>query len=143
MDKGRSLEFFLKCVPPKATHQASLRIFKSKDGRQFVGRDKRGRKAADELLLMLMEHAPDKPFEGAVEVYVCWRYPWRKSEAKKNMVDGYRPCDKRPDIDNLAKSLFDAMTRACIFQDDSQIATLTFQKEWGDKPGIEVKIVSL
>ena len=138
------MNFFIKCIPPKSTHQASVRIMKRKDGTQFVGKfaNSKGKKTQNELMMLLKEHAPNTPMEGAVSVSISWTYPWRKSEPKKHKMHGYKPCDTRPDIDNLCKMLFDCMTRVGFWNDDSQITSLSFKKGWGDNPGIGIEILN-
>jgi Holliday junction resolvase RusA-like endonuclease len=39
---------------------------------------------------------------------------------------------KKPDLDNLAKAVLDALTDINFWRDDSQITKLTIQKEWAD-----------
>ena len=138
------MKFTIHCIPPKATHQASLRIMRRKDGSQFVGKfaKSKGKQAQNDLMTMLMEHRPDKPFSGPLAVSVCWVYPYRKSEPKKNRT-GLIPCHTRPDVDNLFKMLGDCMTRLGFWADDSQVYSLTFSKFWGEMPGIQVEINTL
>ena len=136
------LKFFIKCNPPKSTAQASLRIMKKKDGSQFVGKfaSSKGQNTQNDLMSMLSAHVPDDPFCGPILLIVEWCYPWRKSEPKKNMVSGSKPCTTRPDIDNLCKLLFDCMTRLRFWNDDSYISTLIFTKSWSDNAGIGITI---
>ena len=136
------LSFFIPCNPPKSTAQASHRIMKRKDGTQFVGKfaNSKGKKVQDELMILLQQHRPEQAFEGPIELHVSWNYPWRKSEPKKNRARGMKPCDTRPDCDNLLKLLQDCMTRLGFWNDDSQIAQLHFYKWWGDSPGIGITI---
>lgn len=135
-------KFFIKCIPPKSTAQASLRIMKRKDGTQFVGKfaKSKGKKTQNELMTLLGEFVPPAPLEGALRVSVEWTYPWRKAESKKNRAIGYLSCTTRPDVDNLCKLLFDCMTRLGYWGDDSLIADLRFRKGWGDRCGIGIEI---
>jgi len=52
---------------------------------------------------------------------------------------------QKPDLDNLAKSVLDAITDLQIWKDDSQVTELTLAKEWADviKPGMiaQIKLV--
>ena len=139
-------EFYISCVPPKATHQASATILKRPDGTPFVGKmqTSKGKAAQRNLLALLREHAPASPVTGPLALNVVWCYPWRKSEPKKNRIAGFKPCDTRPDVDNLAKMLLDVMSGPGGFwNDDSQIAVLTFSKFWGDLPGIGIRYKTL
>tara|TARA_R110000824_G_scaffold283522_1_gene471895 strand:+ start:2284 stop:2745 length:462 start_codon:yes stop_codon:yes gene_type:complete len=54
--------------------------------------------------------------------------------------------DRKPDIDNLTKSVLDALTKSGIVLDDSRIAQLTarkFYSEKGIRPRIEIIIQTL
>ena len=135
-----AIDFFVECIPPKATAQASSMIMRRQDGTPFIGKAKRGAKTRDELMVLLMPHRPIAPLEGAIFMEVDWVYPWRKSEPKKNKVDGKLPCFTRPDCDNLCKFFADICERLGFYLDDAQIADLRFRKWWGDCPGIGVKM---
>ena len=134
------IEFWVECIPPKATAQASSMIMRRKDGTPFIGKAKRGAKTRDELMTLLMPFRPIVPLDGSIYLEVDWVYPWRKSEPKKNRVDGKLPCCTRPDADNLLKFFADILGRLGYYLDDSQIADLRFRKWWGDKVGIGVKM---
>jgi Holliday junction resolvase RusA-like endonuclease len=135
--------FTIQCNPPKSTHQGSMRIMKRKDGSQFVGKfaSSKGKAAQNDLMSMLTPHRPEKPFLDPVTCEIQWVYPYRKTEKKRN-IGKLIPCDTRPDCDNLAKMIFDSMTRLGFWNDDSQVYRLTFSKFWGEQAGISVKIVS-
>lgn len=133
------IKFWINCVPPKTTHQSALRIFKTKQGRQFVGRDNKGLKVAKELQLLLLPFRPPQPISDPVSLHVSWHYPYRKSEPKKNRVRPI-PCATRPDADNILKGLIDAMCRVDFFRDDSIIYKLFFEKYFSENSGIGVRI---
>jgi len=139
------IDFFIPCNPPKSTAQGSSRIMKRKNGQMFVGRcaNSKAAKAKANLLTLLHPHRPETPLEGPLLLVVDWRYAWRKSEPKKNRAEGWKYCDTRPDVDNLCKMLLDAMTTAGFWNDDSQIAKLSFTKEWSNYSGIGIRIQQL
>jgi len=139
------IDFFTPCIPPKSTHQASLRILKRHDGTQFVGKfaSSKGKRVESELMTLFMPHRPPAPMQGPLSLTVRWYYPWRKAEKKANRGKGFIPCDVRPDCDNLAKFVCDILTRLAFWNDDGQVAELNFLKGWSDKPGIRICIDSL
>jgi len=135
-------QFFIPCVPPKSTAQAGHIIMRRKDGTPFVGKTSGGAsaRAQRDLMLLFSEHRPPRALEGPVGMDVVFVWPWRKSEPKKNRLDGWRYNDKRPDVDNIIKTLLDIVTRLGWWSDDGRVASLTIQKKWGDSPGIYVEI---
>lgn len=44
-------------------------------------------------------------------------------------------CARRPDLDNLAKTLLDALVQAGIFEDDSRVVELIARKYWAQDRG--------
>lgn len=44
-------------------------------------------------------------------------------------------CEKRPDLDNLAKAVMDAMTQIQVWRDDSQVVQLEVGKGFGSRSG--------
>ena len=137
-------DFIIHCIPPRATGQSTTRVGRSQSGRSFVYKDKRGQKLRDELLILLMEHSPPEPFDGALAVRVKFVYPWRKSEPKYRRELGEVPMTSRPDLDNLLKVFLDQMQTARFFlRGDSQLAEITASKSWGDLPRIEVGLMTI
>ena len=51
----------------------------------------------------------------------------------------YTPYDKRPDCDNLAKSILDALN-GLAYKDDKQITYLSIEKLYGEENKIEVDL---
>jgi len=137
------MRFHLRIVPPKATHQGSAMILHSKAGKPFVGRPSNspGAKAKKSLVQLMMEHAPNKPLEGPLKVFVSIFWPWRASEPKYRKALKCVPMDKKPDLDNYAKLILDSLQDARFFAvGDSQIYSLTLTKHWSDEPGIIITI---
>jgi len=118
-------------------------ILHSKAGKPFVGRPSNspGAKAKKSLVQLMMEHAPNKPLEGPLKVFVSIFWPWRASEPKYRKAMKCVPMDKKPDLDNYAKLILDSLQDARFFAvGDSQIYSLTLTKHWSDEPGIIITI---
>lgn len=133
--------FTIRCNPPKQTAQSVSRIFRRKDGTPFIG--KKNNTSKSELLCLLKDYVPEKPFTGAVELIISWCYAWRTSEPKKNRKLGYKYCTTKPDVDNICKQLNDCMTRLGYWIDDALVAKLTFEKMWCEEPHITITIREL
>jgi Holliday junction resolvase RusA-like endonuclease len=48
----------------------------------------------------------------------------------------------KPDIDKLSRSVLDALTGAVV-KDDSQVIILNARKEYGDKPGVLIRVMEI
>lgn len=46
----------------------------------------------------------------------------------------------KPDVDNFAKGILDAMTKAGVWKDDSQVEFLAVKKQWSDEPGVLIEV---
>lgn len=64
--------------------------------------------------------------------------PKSLSQKKKNLLK-FKSHVKKPDIDNLVKTVFDAMNGS-VLADDSQVSTLIASKYYSDEPKIVVSI---
>lgn len=83
----------------------------SKKGRQYL-------KAVEAAVVDTLGGVP-APMSGPVQV----------------VLDLYPPDRRRRDIDNYCKALFDALTHAQIWEDDSQIVQLQIYKHDPQNPG--------
>lgn len=94
--------------------------------------------ARDKLAGHLYKHAPNKPFDGPLQVTVTWLF-LTKEEKKHGLWK-----TTRPDAHNLNKLLFDVMEDLGFWEDDAQIAHEIIQKFWTfDMPGILINIEKL
>lgn len=83
----------------------------------------------------------DSPLRAMLIAY----FPIPKSISKRKreeMNAGVIKHDKKPDCDNLAKSILDALN-GIAFNDDSQICVLTVHKLYSDEPRVDVTIETL
>lgn len=47
---------------------------------------------------------------------------------------------KKPDCDNCAKAVMDALTAANLWNDDKQVVSLSIQKRYGEMPGAQITV---
>jgi len=82
---------------------------------------------------------------GPLWVSLSFTFPRPKSHSTKK---GLRPDapefhTAKPDADNLAKAVLDALTQINVWSDDAVIASLEVAKRYGDRPGVFVAIEPL
>lgn len=80
--------------------------------------------------------------ETPVAVYLYIRLPIPRSYPRKRSeacLKGLERPTKKPDIDNLAKSVLDGIN-GVIWRDDSQIVSLHVTKVYSTQPGVDVLI---
>ena len=85
---------------------------------------------------------PTELLETPVAVYLYIRLPIPKSYPRKRSeacLKGLERPTKKPDIDNLAKSVLDGIN-GVIWRDDSQIVSLHVTKVYSTQPGVDVLI---
>lgn len=86
-----------------------------------------------------------KCLEGEVAVKITAFFSIPKSTSKKKrkmMLNGEINHTKKPDIDNLCKSILDGLNKVA-FKDDNQVSTLLARKKYSDSPRVEVEIVEV
>lgn len=85
---------------------------------------------------------PTDLLETALGVYLYIRLPIPQSHSKKRKeacLSGQEKPIKKPDIDNLAKSVLDGMN-GVIWKDDSQIVSLHVTKVYSSGSGVDVLV---
>lgn len=138
------MNFFIPCIPPKATAQQQKTAVIGGKVRKYDPANVK--QAKQGLLTLLLQHQPDEPFAGPIKLEVEWHYPLRKSETKaRRQLAAFKPlpCFTRPDCDNLLKAFCDQLTTARFMNDDAQIADVHFRKFWSQTPGIKVTITNI
>ena len=95
-------------------------------------------------------HAPEALLDGPVTMELWFHFARPKAHFRAGDPDkGLRPNAPhyhtgKPDADNLAKAVLDALTKMGIFwRDDSQVARLLVRKSYANAPGCTVSISKL
>lgn len=81
----------------------------------------------------------DKP----TVVELVFKMPRPKSHyTSKGVLRESAPWDytKKPDCDNLAKAVLDALTTLGVWRDDAQVCVLNVRKEYAEQPGCHIHI---
>ena len=83
--------------------------------------------------------------DGALSVEIVAFFPVPKSESKKRtalMEEGAIYHTKKPDADNIAKCVLDAIN-GIAFKDDSQVSKMTVVKKYARQPHTTVKLAEM
>ena len=88
---------------------------------------------------------PATPLDGPLTLSLAFRFPRPKSHFTKKGLRLTAPVyvTAKPDLDNAAKAIMDALTQLGAWKDDAQVATLNVLKVYGDRPGCDVSIGTL
>lgn len=88
-------------------------------------------------------HNPNfKILEGriSIDIIAYMSIPKNTSKIKRlAMLENKISPTKKPDIDNIAKSILDSMNKF-VFKDDNQVSKITVEKRFGEKEKVYVKI---
>lgn len=83
----------------------------------------------------------EKALRLEVEFYTT--IPVSTTKKKRQLIDtGVIFPTKKPDVDNVVKSLMDGMNKV-VYYDDTQVVDLVIHKRYSDKPRLEVKITEI
>ena len=83
-----------------------------------------------------------KPLEGALEAFIYITYAVPESYSKKRLeacLNGLEKHTKKPDLDNVIKSVIDGMDKI-VFDNDSQIISIHATKVYGEVAKAEVMV---
>lgn len=80
----------------------------------------------------------ERPYPVQVEIVARFQIPssWSKKRAASSSGT---PHTQRPDADNVAKMVLDALT-GIAWQDDTQVSSLIVRKEWASTPGLVIAV---
>lgn len=90
-------------------------------------------------------YAPSEPYGCPVKVDLTFYLPIPKATSKtkkRQMINQVILPHKRPDVDNLAYLVTNAM-KEIIYKDDAQIVDLHMHKRYGEEPRTVVKIIPI
>lgn len=97
-----------------------------------------------ETLKIKQEYLSNKKLDRALSIELNFFMPIPKSLSnKKKMLLGNTYVKKKPDIDNLAKAVLDAINYTNLWEDDSQIVDLRAIKTYSDEPSCRIIITEV
>lgn len=86
------------------------------------------------VLIQALENKPQQPWDNPIGMGLVFNLPRPKSVSKKR-----RWPYVKPDLDNLAKCIQDALN-GVYYTDDSRICEMMIRKQYGQNPGVEVTV---
>lgn len=87
-----------------------------------------------------------KPLDGPIRVTVAFRFPRPKKHYRTGRFADVLRDDApayhsgSPDIDKCVRAVFDALTQAGAWRDDSRVAMVFATKVYADRPGCSIHI---
>ena len=133
--------YFTLPIEPKSIQFSAGRIGKTKEGKAFIFKGKKGSSYQTMITLLAHKYAPKKPFEGPLKVDFTFILSRPKNLFRKKDPEGLIPHDKRPDRDNLTKGTQDALKG--FWENDSQIYDGETSKFYAEKAGSARIIVTI
>lgn len=127
--------------PPKG--KARARTVRTRGGQTFSYTPE-GTVLYENLIKVSFSQTGERPFraEEYLRVTIMAYYPVPKSTSKKKtteMIAGYIRPAKKPDIDNVIKSILDALN-GVAYHDDTQVIAVTAEKRYSAETRVEVEI---
>lgn len=125
-------------VPGKPQGKARPR-FNTYTGRTYTP-SKTG--AYEKLIALCFKQAGGKKLSGAIEIKIDCFYQIAKSHTKATkalMEKGEIQATIKPDLDNIAKAVLDALN-GLAFDDDKQVVRLEISKRYDHEARVEVEI---
>lgn len=135
------IKFFLNFEPdiPTLTHQHGIKPFVRKDGKPGMRKTRELEELEYKYKQKLAKFAPPSPISGPVMLTTMWYF---NGGSKCSEV---RWRTKKPDADNLIKTLKDCMTAVGFWKDDAQCQDKTYRMDVPEqlKHGIVIDIMEL
>lgn len=131
-------------IPGEPVAKARARSFRTKGGGigHFTPERTRSYEAAVRSIAAEAMGAL-RPFDGpvAMRLSAFFQAPKSLKKADKELAEREAlPVIKRPDADNIAKSVADGMN-GIVYKDDSQVFEVMVEKYYSPRPRVEVEIV--
>ena len=133
------------CVPGKPIGKGRARAYRKGNHIGHYTPEQTAKYEAQVSTLAKLAMAGMEPMQGPLAVYIKAMLPVPKSFSRvehQKAVLGRRRPESKPDADNVAKTICDAMN-GVVFADDKQIAYLSVGKFYAEIPRVEVEITAL
>jgi len=82
----------------------------------------------DQVVLAARGARPAQPLTGPVRIRIAFYFDRPARLRRRKDPDGLIPHTAKPDSDNAAKAVLDALTEAGLWRDDAQVSSLTAEQ---------------
>ena len=133
------IKFCIYGEPPNKG-RPRMRIIKGKF--PIVYTPTKTKKEEEAFITQSLPFKPERPFIEPLIINITTYFSIPASFSKKKKAKAVAGClrpTKKPDIDNIVKSILDAMNKI-FYQDDKQVVELSVKKFYSEKPRTEVEI---
>ena len=92
--------------------------------------------------LFIVQHPAFEPMTGpiALRMWAFFAIPKGTSKRTRELMEsGFIKRDKRPDYDNISKTVSDALN-GLAFMDDGQIVSASIEKLYSERPRLEIEL---
>lgn len=132
----RQVQFFVIGLA-KSTQTGSVhRVVRG--GRTFLIPSRRNPEWSATIGKVARDYAPERPFDGALEVEIVVLLPMSKTKRRFPTT--------RPDVQNFEKGVLDSLNHV-IYEDDSQIVDLILRKRYAcsqqDRVGMSIRVTEI
>ncbi len=137
--QNECFDLFVRGVPKP---QGRPRIVRFRNGKAGLKDPETSRDWKNYIRLAVAEAWQGRPWHEGVELELEFYLPIPKSWSKKKQLaalDGRLRPTGRPDVDNLAKAVVDALMGIAL-EDDSQVVSLFTGKYYSTLPGVKIRI---
>lgn len=138
-------QLVIPCDPPRQTHQSRLRAYRIGKFCRIVkakpdaATEALGQSITAQLLTLRKGQRFLFPQPHAVHCSITWAFPFPSAvKAADRKHPQWRT--QRPDLDNLSKTILDALTDAGAWEDDAQVSLLTLAKFNSPSPSVSITI---
>lgn len=89
-----------------------------------------------------LQRRAQRVMQGPLKMSITLVLPYPKSLSAKKRRET-KHVSVRPDLDNYAKAILDALNNASVWNDDAQVSDLSIKKIYGDIPCAEIEVEEL
>lgn len=140
--KGRAIHYTKDCVKDSnAKIRSAVETALRDAGFKFRYKQFKANRSNNSKYLLKKVVDNGFPKKKPLEAIIVYKFPFPKTASKKRLEQSWEFMTERPDVDNLTKNLFDALTDLCLIVDDAQIVSAPLIKIRNHSPAIEIIIM--